>query len=200
MRKPGQPVRDGALEEGHRAGEGRAAGVTERQSVAQSAWRQQPNDEMEPAPTVPPSTGILIEKDVDVPMRDGARLKADVFRPDDGGKFPGDPQSRARTRRTSSGCRRRQPGGKADTRDELGDRQLRNGGCRRATPRCGSTAAAAASRPASASRGRSPRRSISTTRSNGRRRSPGATARSGSPAFPTSPSTSGSSPTCSRRR
>ena len=33
-------------------------------------------------------TGILIEKDVDVPMRDGARLKADVFRPDDGGSFP----------------------------------------------------------------------------------------------------------------
>ncbi len=32
--------------------------------------------------------GLVIEKDVDVPMRDGARLKADVFRPDDGGKFP----------------------------------------------------------------------------------------------------------------
>jgi uncharacterized protein len=32
--------------------------------------------------------GILVEKDVDVPMRDGARLKADVFRPDDSGKFP----------------------------------------------------------------------------------------------------------------
>ncbi|HXF89173.1 MAG TPA: CocE/NonD family hydrolase [Xanthobacteraceae bacterium] len=32
--------------------------------------------------------GIVIEKDVDVPMRDGARLKADVFRPDDAGKFP----------------------------------------------------------------------------------------------------------------
>jgi putative CocE/NonD family hydrolase len=31
---------------------------------------------------------LLIEKDVDVPMRDGTRLKADVFRPDDGGKFP----------------------------------------------------------------------------------------------------------------
>ena len=35
-----------------------------------------------------PPTKLLIEKDVDVPMRDGARLKADVFRPDDGGKFP----------------------------------------------------------------------------------------------------------------
>ena len=32
--------------------------------------------------------GLLIEKDVDIPVRDGARLKADVFRPDDGGKFP----------------------------------------------------------------------------------------------------------------
>jgi hypothetical protein len=31
---------------------------------------------------------LIVEKDVDVPMRDGARLKADVFRPDDGGKFP----------------------------------------------------------------------------------------------------------------
>ncbi len=31
---------------------------------------------------------MLVEKDVDVPMRDGARLKADVFRPDDGGRFP----------------------------------------------------------------------------------------------------------------
>jgi uncharacterized protein len=42
---------------------------------------------MEPAPAVP-TYGIIIEKDVDVPIRDGARLKADVFRPDDGGKFP----------------------------------------------------------------------------------------------------------------
>ena len=31
---------------------------------------------------------LKIEKDVDVPMRDGAQLKADVFRPDDGGRFP----------------------------------------------------------------------------------------------------------------
>ena len=35
-----------------------------------------------------PVHGIVVEKDVDVAMRDGARLKADVFRPDDGGKFP----------------------------------------------------------------------------------------------------------------
>ena len=31
---------------------------------------------------------IVIEKDLDVPLRDGARLKADVFRPYDDGKFP----------------------------------------------------------------------------------------------------------------
>ena len=42
---------------------------------------------MEPAPGVP-VYGIVVEKDVDVPMRDGARLKADVFRPDDPGTFP----------------------------------------------------------------------------------------------------------------
>lgn len=31
---------------------------------------------------------FLLEKDVEVPMRDGARLRADVFRPNDGGKYP----------------------------------------------------------------------------------------------------------------
>ncbi len=43
------------------------------------------NIEVKPAAT---AYKLKIEKDVDVPMRDGARLKADVFRPDDGGKFP----------------------------------------------------------------------------------------------------------------
>jgi hypothetical protein len=43
------------------------------------------NIEVNPATT---AYKVLIEKDVDVPMRDGARLKADVFRPDDSGKFP----------------------------------------------------------------------------------------------------------------
>jgi uncharacterized protein len=42
---------------------------------------------MEPAPAIP-NYALLVEKDVDVPMRDGARLKADVFRPDAQGKFP----------------------------------------------------------------------------------------------------------------
>ncbi len=41
----------------------------------------------EPATAVPHYT-MRTDKDVDVPMRDGARLKADVFRPDDNGKFP----------------------------------------------------------------------------------------------------------------
>jgi putative CocE/NonD family hydrolase len=31
---------------------------------------------------------LKIEKDVDIPMRDGAKLKADVFRPDGAGEFP----------------------------------------------------------------------------------------------------------------
>jgi uncharacterized protein len=31
---------------------------------------------------------VRLEKDLDVPVRDGARLKADVFRPDAAGKFP----------------------------------------------------------------------------------------------------------------
>ena len=32
--------------------------------------------------------GIVVERDVEVPMRDGARLRADIFRPDDGRRFP----------------------------------------------------------------------------------------------------------------
>lgn len=31
---------------------------------------------------------IMVERDVEIPMRDGARLNADVLRPDDRGKFP----------------------------------------------------------------------------------------------------------------
>ena len=34
------------------------------------------------------ATDILIERDIDVPMRDGARLKADLFRPPGDGKYP----------------------------------------------------------------------------------------------------------------
>jgi len=31
---------------------------------------------------------IILEKDIEVPMRDGARLRADVFRPQSQGKYP----------------------------------------------------------------------------------------------------------------
>ena len=34
-----------------------------------------------------PAYPIVVDKDVDVTMRDGARLKADVFRPYDDGKL-----------------------------------------------------------------------------------------------------------------
>ena len=43
---------------------------------------------MKPSEALPSGYAIAVEKDVDVPMRDGARLKADVFRPDHAGKFP----------------------------------------------------------------------------------------------------------------
>ena len=42
----------------------------------------------DPSATTTTEYKLLIERDVDVPVRDGAILKADVFRPDDGGKFP----------------------------------------------------------------------------------------------------------------
>ena len=42
---------------------------------------------MEAAPAVP-AYRLLIEKDVEIPMRDGARLKADIIRPDDASRFP----------------------------------------------------------------------------------------------------------------
>ena len=35
-----------------------------------------------------PRHELLVEKDVEIPMRDGARLKADVFRPRAGGRYP----------------------------------------------------------------------------------------------------------------
>src|SRR5215207_3254331 len=53
--------------------------------MTNSVSRVRMNVEVKPSAT---SYNLKIEKDVDVPMRDGARLKADVFRPDDGGKFP----------------------------------------------------------------------------------------------------------------
>jgi predicted acyl esterase len=44
---------------------------------------------VDPASVSQPRYGLIIEKDVDVPMRDGLALKCDVFRPDDDGdRFP----------------------------------------------------------------------------------------------------------------
>jgi uncharacterized protein len=42
---------------------------------------------MEATPEAP-AYGIVVEKDVEIPLRDGARLRADILRPDDGGRFP----------------------------------------------------------------------------------------------------------------
>ena len=36
-----------------------------------------------------PRYDLVVEKDVEIPVRDGARLKADIFRPRSGGRFPG---------------------------------------------------------------------------------------------------------------
>ena len=122
---------------------------------------------------------ILIEKDVAVPMRDGARLKADVFRPNDGTRVP--------ALLNLGPYQKDKLWVPPDTLEEKPNPYMNWETVnpqwwvpQRLCRACASTAAAAASRPASASRGRSPRRSISTTPSNGRRRSPGATARSGS--------------------
>ena len=76
---------------------------------------------IDPVPAVP-NHAVLVEKDVDVPMRDGARLKADVFRPDDEGRFPGHHQSRALPEGQAVGAAGH-AGGEAQSADELGDRQ-----------------------------------------------------------------------------
>ena len=36
----------------------------------------------------PPRYDLAIEKDLEIPVRDGARLTADIFRPKSGGRFP----------------------------------------------------------------------------------------------------------------
>ena len=67
-------------------------------------------------------TAILIEKDVDVPMRDGARLKADVFRPKGRKAGTGAAQSRSVPERQALDSAQ-QSGGEAKSIDELGNRQ-----------------------------------------------------------------------------
>ncbi|MEY2620293.1 MAG: hypothetical protein RIT26_113, partial [Pseudomonadota bacterium] len=41
-----------------------------------------------PTQTVKINDDIILEKDVDIPMRDGTLLKADVFRPAKAGRYP----------------------------------------------------------------------------------------------------------------
>src|SRR6516164_9388051 len=72
---------------------------------------------MEPAPDVS-VYGIVVEKDVDVAMRDGARLKADVFRPHDARHLEFGSLSEGQAVGSA-----RQSGGKAEPADELGDGQ-----------------------------------------------------------------------------
>ncbi len=110
----------------------------------------------EPRSFTTPS-GIVIEKDVDVPMRDGARLKADVFRPDDGGKFPAHLESRAVPEGQALGAAGQRWRKKPNPLMNWETVNPRMVGAAGATPPCGSTAAAAANPPASASRGRLPK-------------------------------------------
>ena len=81
---------------------------------------------------------ILIEKDVEVPMRDGARLMADVFRPQGSRARAGAAQSRALPEGQALG-HAGYAGGKAQPLHELGDRQSAVVGaarlCRRARRR-----------------------------------------------------------------
>src|SRR5215211_2102976 len=150
---------------------------------------------IEPPPAVP-SHAIMVEKDVDIPMRDGARLKADVFRPDAKGGFPAimnlGPYQKDKLWVP--------PDTLAEKPNPLMNWETVN-------PEWWVPQGYAAVRVDMRGSGKSPgqwslgrwrRRSISMTRSNGRRRSPGATARSGCPASPISPSISGSRPICSR--
>ena len=43
---------------------------------------------VDPASVSQARYGLIVEKDVEIPMRDGLSLKCDVFRPDDSGRFP----------------------------------------------------------------------------------------------------------------
>ena len=142
---------------------------------------------------------LLIERDVDVPMRDGARLKARRVSPGRVGPISGHSQSRSVPEGQaldSAG----QSGGKAQSPHELGDGQSgmvgAEGLCLRARRRPWQRQVARPVRAVVARRGD---RLLRCHRMGGGA-SPGATARSGSTASPTTPSTSGSSPTCSRRR
>ena len=69
-----------------------------------------------------PTYKMKLEKDVDIPMRDGARLKADVFRPEGDGQFSRADQHGHLPEGQALGAAGR-PGGEAQSLHELGDRQ-----------------------------------------------------------------------------
>jgi uncharacterized protein len=148
---------------------------------------------MKPAPGVP-VYGIVVEKDVDVPMRDGARLKADVFRPDDAGAFPAilnlGPYQKDKLWVP--------PVNLEEKLNPLMNWETVN-------PQWWVPKGYAAVRLDGRGSGKSPGQcepwslAESIDFSSGRRRSPGARARSGCPVYPISLSTSGSWPIISRR-
>src|SRR6266516_372996 len=82
---------------------------------------ERPAMKTEPAETTP-ACGITLERDVDVPMRDGARLKADVFRPDASGKVSGDLESGSLSEGQAVDPAEHARG-KTEPADELGYRQ-----------------------------------------------------------------------------
>ena len=136
--------------------------------------------------------GIIAERDVDVPMRDGARLKADVLRPDADGKFPAilnlGPYQKDKLWLP--------PDTLEESPNPLMNWETINP--QWWVPK--GYAAVRRNRRASASPGRWRNPSIFMTLSNGPPGKPGAQAKSGSPASPITPSISGSLPTISRHR
>jgi len=127
----------------------------------------------------------VVEKDVDVPMRDGARLKADVLRPADAGKFPAI---------LNLGPYQKDKLWIAPDTLEEAPNPLMNWETVNPhwwVPRA-SMAAAAENLPANANHGRLRNPSTSTMQSSGRQPSPGARETSGCAGSPITPSINGS--------
>ena len=78
---------------------------------------------------------LIVEKDVQIPLRDGTLLYADIFRPDGGAeRFPGDHEHQRLPEGQAVGAAGG-PRGEGQSLHELGDGQSRSGGARAAT-RC----------------------------------------------------------------
>ena len=151
-------------------------------------------------PSQPRDYKLIVEKDVVVPLRDGAILYADVYRPDGGdGALPGHHEHRSLSEGQAVDSARRSRG-ESQSVSRPGRRPTRCGGARADMPACGSMRAAPASHPASPIPAPTRRRWTSTMRSSGSPGATGAPAISARWAFPTTPTVSGASPTCSRRR